>query len=218
LERLESRNLWSGDTLGTATGLSLLPFGMGLVAHTSGFLASPNQVELYKLPQLQAGAQVSVGIDTQTVASGLESVLRVFDNTGKQVALDDQEGGDPSLTFQAAQTGDYFVGVSSTGDDAYNPTVTGSGKNGTSTGLFSLNLRSVLATPAADLAGESFRLNTQTLAYGDTVSGSFTIQNRGWGATTSSMELQTSRTCFRRSRRPYQPPCSQDSRSAPTSH
>jgi hypothetical protein len=182
LEPLERRNLWSGDTLGTASLLSFQAFGTGMVAHTSGFLAEPNEVDLYKA-SLQAGDQVGVTVNTQNPVSALHSVLRVFDGTRQQVALDDQEGGDPTLTFQAAQTGDYFVGVSGAGDDTYNPTVAGSGQGGTSTGLYSLDLRSVPAAPAADLAGESFRLSTTTVGLGDTVSGSFTVENRGGAAT-----------------------------------
>ena len=130
LEHLESRNLWTADTLGTAAALSFLPFGTGFVAHSSGFLSSPNQVDLYKLSQLQVSDQVSLAVNTQNPASGLESVLRVFDATGKKVALDDQEGGDPSLTFQAATAGDYFVGVSSAGDDRLRPNVAGTGHGG----------------------------------------------------------------------------------------
>jgi hypothetical protein len=168
--------------------MSFHEFGSGLVAHTSGFLAKPNQVDLYQV-QLQAGDQVSVAVSTQSPASGLQSVLRAFDSTGKQVALDDQEGGDPTLAFQAAQTGAYFVGVSSAGDDAYDPTRAGSGHDGTSTGVFSLDLRSVPAWPAADLAGEAFRLSTPTMALGDTVSGSFTVENRG-GASTSGFAVR----------------------------
>ena len=73
-------------------------------------------------------------------SSGLQSLLRVFGDGGKQLALDDQEGGGPRLTFQAATAGTYFVGVSSAGDTAYNLNAASSDKGGATTGLYVLDV------------------------------------------------------------------------------
>jgi hypothetical protein len=109
-------------------------------------------------------------------------VLRVFDAAGQQVALDDQEGGDPSLSFQAGSAGDYFVGVSSAGNDAYDPG-TGSSQAGTTTGLYALNLRLTHLTagaPAqADVTASSFRIASQIAVWGDTLTGTYRVENRG---------------------------------------
>src|SRR5206468_250912 len=92
--------------------------------------------------------------------------------------------------FQAATTGDYFVGVSSAGDDAYDPTLAHGGHGGATTGLYSLDVRLTPAAPRlADLTGASFRLTTATAAYGETVSGTFTVDNRG-GADSTGFTVQ----------------------------
>src|SRR5205823_6584274 len=105
-------------------------------------------------------------------------------------ALDDQEGGDPRLTFQAPTAGDYFVGVSSAGDDAYDPNVAHSGQGGATTGLYALDLTRMPGAPLkTDLAGSSFRLTVASAAYGDTVSGTFAVENRG-GADAGAFQVQ----------------------------
>ena len=116
LEWLETRILLSGDTLATAVPLTFTAFE---TAHAAGFLAGPDAVALYRVHLDQAGDRIQAAVTAQTTGSCLDSLLRVFDASGRQLALDDQEGGDSHLTFQAAQPGDYFVGVSADGDDAY---------------------------------------------------------------------------------------------------
>ncbi len=187
LERLEDRTLLSGDTLLTA---AMLPFTAFRTAHAAGFLATANEVDLYEI-QLNRGDRITAAISAQSTGSGLQSLLRVFDNQGNPLALDDQEGGDPQLTFQAANAGDYFIGVSSDGDDAYDPTTANSGHGGTSTGLYALNLNLTPDAPLlADVTGSAFRLTSgNTAAYGDTISGTFTIENRG-GATSTGFTVQ----------------------------
>src|SRR5262249_6693609 len=107
-----------------------------------------------------------------------------------QLALGGQEGGDPRLTFQAATPGDYFVGVSSAPNDDYDPNVADSGTAGATTGLYTLSLQDAPAAPLlADLTGGSFRLTTDTAAYGQTISGSFSVENRG-GADASGFTVR----------------------------
>jgi hypothetical protein len=179
LERLEDRTLLSGahDTLVTA----IAPKVLAGTVHVSDFLATPNQVDLFKI-QLNAQDRLDIHLSAQPSGNTLRSVLRVFDSSGAQQALDDQEGGDAHLTFQTAKGGLFFVGVSAAGDDQYLPTVANSGHGGTSTGLFTLDLRQT-AAPAnlADLAGSIFRLapGTGPLAWNDPISLSLTIENRG---------------------------------------
>jgi hypothetical protein len=186
IQFLEARRLLSGDTLSTATPLS---FTLAHTAHTAHFLATPNEVDLYQLG-LGAGAVVKATVSAQTSGSGLLSVVRVFDTTGRPVALDDQEGGDPQLTFQARTAGNYYIGISSAGDDAYDPNTSVSGHGGATTGLFSLDLRLTPgASPTADLAGSSFRLGKQAAAWGETVPVTFMVDNRG-GADASGFKIQ----------------------------
>ena len=147
--------------------------------HYSGFLAQPNQFDLYPV-FLDAGERVNVQLNALTAGSALQSLLRIFDAGGRQVALNDQEGGDPELTFQAAIAGTYRVGVSAAGDDAYDPNTPGSGSGGATTGLYTLDVRRTTGTPVqSDLAAASFRLGAETAAWGENVPVTFTIENRG---------------------------------------
>jgi hypothetical protein len=173
VEWLEDRTLLDGQ-------ISALPFTAFQTAHAAGYLAAPNDFDQYTVT-LQAGDQISAAVSAQTAGSGLQSVLRVFDPSGTAIALDDQEGGDPHLTFQAAATGTFTVGVSSAGDDAYLLNAAGIGQGGSTTGMYALDLRRTPNAPAqADLAGSSFRLlSGDTAAWGDQVQVSFKVENRG---------------------------------------
>ena len=188
LERLEDRTLLSSNTFVTEA----LPFTSFQTAHVGHFLADPREVDLYAI-QLNGGDSVHVAVSAQTSGSGLQSQLRVFGPDHSQVALDDQEGGDPQLTFQAAAGGVYFVGVSSAGNDAYDPNTGAGTKAGTTTGLYALDVRRTAeTTQLADLTGGSFRLTSgDTAVWGasDPLSGSFTVENRG-GATASSVNVE----------------------------
>ena len=95
-------------------------------AQVSHFLSIPDEVDLYSVA-LQSGDTLDASIDAQQAGSGLTSLLRVFDANGTPLALDNQQGGDPQLTFQAATAGIYYIGVSSAPNNNYNPTVAGSG-------------------------------------------------------------------------------------------
>src|SRR6516165_11905042 len=175
LERLESRIVFALP----ATPLPFTAFG---TAHAAAFLATANDFQLYQV-HLGAGDVVTAAVSSQAGGGALQSNLRVFDAAGRPLALDAQQGGDPRLTFQAPAAGDYLVGVSSAGDDAYDPAVPNSGHGGVTTGLYALDLQRKPAAPLTpELAGGSFRLQGDTAAYGDSVSGTFTVDNRGGAA------------------------------------
>jgi hypothetical protein len=163
LERLESRIVFALP----ATPLTLTAFG---TARAAALLATPNDFQLYRV-HLDVGDVVNAAVSSQASGGALQSSLRVFDATGRPLALDAQEGGDPRLTFQAPAAGDYLVGVSSAGDDAYDPAVATSGHGGLTTGLYALDLQREPAAPLTpELAGGSFRLQADAAGYGDTVS------------------------------------------------
>jgi DNA-binding beta-propeller fold protein YncE len=179
LERLEDRTLLS---------VSPLPFTAFQTAHADGYLRLPNQVDLYQVHLSQADS-LSITVNSQASGGSLQSILRVFDASGKPLALDDQEGGDPRLTFQAPATGDYLVAVSSAGK-AYNPNDPSTDPGGQTTGLYALDLR---RTPepqlVADVAGSSFRAGATTAVPGATAPVSFTVESRG-GIDPGSFQVQ----------------------------
>src|SRR5947209_4487893 len=105
LDRLEDRTLLSGDTLLNPTVLPFLAFNS---SQASGYLPTPNAVDLYSV-HLQAGDRINVAISAQSSGSGLQSALRIFDPEGHQLASAEPKGGDPQLTFQAAFESEYFI-------------------------------------------------------------------------------------------------------------
>ena len=104
-------------------------------------------VDLFRV-LLAAGQQLTADIAARTTGSALDSYLRVFDATGRELASNDDFGGslDSDLTFTAATTGTYFVGVSGYGNSAYQPATAGTGRAG-STGSYQLDLGFSTVTP-----------------------------------------------------------------------
>ena len=104
-------------------------------------------VDLFRV-SLAAGQQLTAGITARTTGSALDSYLRVFDATGRELVSNDDFGGslDSSLTYTAAAAGAYFVGVSGYGNSAYQPATAGTGRAG-STGNYRLDLGFSTVTP-----------------------------------------------------------------------
>lgn len=108
-----------GDTLSTTT-------------------AAVNDVDLYRFNVLEGG-QISV---TVRPTGGLDAALRLFDAQGNPLSLVNAAGvgAVEQLVYTATSAGVYFVGVSSSGNTAYN-IVTGSGAaGGTSQGSYTLEV------------------------------------------------------------------------------
>jgi Ca2+-binding RTX toxin-like protein len=90
----------------------------------------------------------------QTIAwemSGLDTILRVFDEAGNELAWDDDSGGglNSLIDFTAPEAGVYAVGISSFANSFYDPLVEGSGQDGFSTGDYVLSV--TLGTSLLDL-------------------------------------------------------------------
>ncbi|MCA9144379.1 MAG: tandem-95 repeat protein [Planctomycetales bacterium] len=105
-------------------------------------------VDLYRI-QLFRGETISIDIDAEEIGSELDSMLRVFDAFGNQLAFDNatiapsetsrRNFRDPFLSFTAPSSGTYFVGVSGQGNNSYDPNLEGSGVN-SSIGFYQLEL------------------------------------------------------------------------------
>ncbi len=84
--------------------------------------------------QLTALAGAIVTAETSAVEGGApaDTILRLFDASGTELARDDEGGQDnfSRLTFTLPETGIYYVGVSAFPNLTYDPTVGGSGEFG----------------------------------------------------------------------------------------
>jgi hypothetical protein len=78
---------------------------------------------------LARGATVVATVNAATIGSPLDSLLRIFDSAGNQLAINDNIPGstDSRLTFVAPRDGVYYFGVSGSANRNYHPAVFGTG-------------------------------------------------------------------------------------------
>ena len=94
-------------------------------------------VDILKLT-LSVGSRLDIDVNARSLSipSKLDSFVRLFDSTGKQLAYNDNDrrigetSPDSFLTFEVKTAGVYYVGISGSGNAGYNPAKPGSGKSG----------------------------------------------------------------------------------------
>ena len=165
-----------------------LHFGLLNDASVTHFLSSPTEFDLYSVT-LAVGEEINLNVSAQQSGSPLVGLLRVFGSDGTQLALDNQQGGDPYLDFQASTAGTYYIGVSGSPNNDYNPLVPGSGVAGGTSGLYTLSARLTTPLMMPDLTGSSFRTGLDMADAGESVPVSFTVENRG-GADPGNFQVQ----------------------------
>jgi len=118
------------------------------VTASSGSIRFPGQigdgrsgsrdVDLFRVV-LQAGQTLTIDVDARSLPSSstLDSVVRVFDSRGRELARNDDANGslDSLMTVVTRTGGTYYVGISGYGNSAYTATRAGSGRAG-STGSY----------------------------------------------------------------------------------
>ncbi len=147
-----------GDTLASARRVAATPGSpVQVVAQIGDGLFGSNDVDVFAVA-VEGPAVITADIDAAEVGSALDSVLRLFDADGNELAWNDDgvdpdsgySGLDSSLTHWVAQSGSYYIGVSSYRNFDYDPMLAGSGSNGWSGGQYRLNVKVTGALPPAD--------------------------------------------------------------------
>lgn len=139
----------SNDTLATATLTTFSASGTATFAGATigdGIYTSKD-VDLFRI-DIPRGGQITAEIVAKRLptVSTLDSVLRLFNARGEQLAINDQFfGKDSYIDFFVTTGGTYYVGVSGFGNSAYNATIAQSGSS-QSAGSYTLKL-------AVDLIG-----------------------------------------------------------------
>jgi len=132
----------AGDTLATATAVAVVTGDVRLAGRIGDNRYGAKDVDFYRV-SLQAGQQFVIDIDARSLAgsSTLDSYVRLFDASGRQLASNDDFGGsiDSYLVYTAPTAGTYFVGVSGYGNAAYTPMQDNSGRNG-SVGTYQISI------------------------------------------------------------------------------
>ncbi len=96
-------------------------------------------VDLYRFT-LASGTVVNAISKPKSGGDALNAVLRLFDATGNQIAVSDPASRDDAgLTYRATTAGDYYLGVSGSGNKNYSATTLGLGSFGDQ-GDYSLTL------------------------------------------------------------------------------
>jgi hypothetical protein len=118
------------------------------VTASSGSIRFPGQigdgrsghrdVDLFRVV-LQAGQKLTIDVDARSLPSSstLDSVVRLFDSRGRELARNDDANGslDSLLSVITRTGGTFYVGISGYGNSAYTATRAGSGRAG-STGTY----------------------------------------------------------------------------------
>ena len=131
----------SNDSIAAATAVTLSSTTASFTALVGDGAAGAADVDLFAI-RIAAGTTLTVDINARSLGtpSTLDSYVRIFDASGRQVAANDDSGGslDSFLAFAPATTGTYYVGVSSYGNAAYDPRTAGSGSAGQTTGTYAV--------------------------------------------------------------------------------
>ncbi len=136
------------DTLLTAAvGLDGASDDVTLRAAIGDGVNAGRDVDIFSI-EVGAGDLVEVAIRAESIGSSLDSYLRLFDSTGRQLAANDDFNGslDSGLTFTFPDAGSYYVGVSGYGNARYTPT-TGTDLASGSAGDYQLVLRRTVPVP-----------------------------------------------------------------------
>lgn len=139
----------SNDTLATATLTTFSASGNATFtgATIGDGIYTGKDVDLYRI-DIPRGGQITAEVVAQRLAttSTLDSILRLFNARGEELATNDQFfGKDAYIDFFVTTGGTYYIGVSGFGNNKYTPTIAQSGSS-QSIGSYSLKM-------AVDLIG-----------------------------------------------------------------
>lgn len=116
-----------------------------------GEISTASDIDLFSF-FVEDGQRISFDIDQ--ISRGLDSYIRLFDSTGKQLAANDDSSGpgeigglDSYLEYQFQTNGTFYLGVSSSGNATYN-SITGADSRNGSTGPYKLVVSPGLAGTA----------------------------------------------------------------------
>ncbi len=139
-------------------GDSVRVTGTGVIGDNASLAIPAEDVDLFSF-DVEQGATVTIDVAAETIGSGLDSYLRLFDAEGTQLAQNNNRPGstDSRLVFTAPSSGRYYIGVSGAGNQNYSPVISGKATAG-STGNYQLTV-DVLRAVTAIAAGNRVQLD-----------------------------------------------------------
>tara|TARA_R110001592_G_scaffold31886_3_gene111922 strand:+ start:37950 stop:54350 length:16401 start_codon:yes stop_codon:yes gene_type:complete len=149
-----------GDPLPQSGGQTVYPGDYDIDHLLRLYRTDANDIDLYEFNLTESGTfRAEVFAERLTNSSLLNSVLTLFDEDHNVIARNDDYFSNDSFLELNLAAGTYFIGVTSTGNDNYNPEIENSGDNGSTDGLYELRLN-FAADPVIDLGTPS---NSETL-------------------------------------------------------
>lgn len=154
---------------------------IGTTRATRNFVDATEDVDMYAF-DIEAGQTVLFDIDGGGTGSAgvegslLDSILRVFDADGNEVAINENGGapdevfqanGDSYLAFSPTESGTYYVGISTLGNNFYDPNVQASGSGWLFEDRFEpgpYRFTATLQGAVVDESGDTLSTNNDTVA------------------------------------------------------
>ena len=147
----------------SATGEPIYPGDHDIVHGQYLFKPESNDIDLYQFSVASPGLfTVETYAERLANSSSLDTCLRLYrqadDGSWELIAQDDDYFSSDSYIEYALSAGTYIVGVSASGNDAYDPTIPNSGLGGRSQGPYDvrLNFRPEVANAIVDDTGTRF--------------------------------------------------------------
>jgi hypothetical protein len=118
-------------------------------------------VDLYRL-EARAGLRLTATLAEHSIDSALHGRLRLFDGSGTELHSAGEASNDELLNYDITLGGIYYLGVSGSGNEFYNPDSPGSGTDASSTGEYILTIQTedVIAPTVASMTPAGLVVNT----------------------------------------------------------
>ncbi|WP_417395854.1 Calx-beta domain-containing protein [Gimesia chilikensis] len=130
-----------GDPLPQSSGQLVFPGDYDLAHLDRLYRKDANDIDLYKFDLSEAGTfRAEIFAERLDDVSLLNSTITLYDADHNVVARNDDYYSNDSFLELSLDAGTYFIGVTSTGNDNYNPVIENSGDNGSTDGEYELRL------------------------------------------------------------------------------
>jgi len=136
---------FDGPTVQTTTAEPDFPGDADIVHGQALYRPESRDIDLYRFTLPNAGQLTAETIaERLNDSSLLDTVIRLYrqnpDGSRTAIAANDDYFSEDSMLALDLEAGTYFIGVSASGNDAYDPTINDSGMNGTTQGRYELRL------------------------------------------------------------------------------
>jgi VCBS repeat-containing protein len=161
--------VWPGDPAYSGpAGEPVYPGDNDLVHHARERRPDSTDIDLFHF-ELDTAGVFSAEIVAQRTNSLLNSVLTLFDSDGQVVAQNDDYFSKDSYLELELEPGMYYVGVTSTGNADFDPTLSDSGFGGVTDGAYQLDLNFATSdtTHLRDATGVAFDGDADGVPGGD---------------------------------------------------